>query len=347
MTQIIVSEELNIPNATASVSTDPHIVAKKECISQRTAAKLPDSISEQVYDDESRNDDDMAASRSQDGSLEGKENKDPTNSVESENKQISGGNVESKPAYLLQTTNLFNDENESQFIIHDDDDCIEWTSQTPKSNSPQSIFSNLMVGTSRSFEFPSINTVYTNGNDDEKCSPRLSIPSPSAFLSKIRTATSSLANALSPSSVMGLEDVDLEPSFSFQEEKKIVTSNNEETHDESGKEVLDVPEKETARKTTTKPSSSSSNSIFGLEPFPWEVKSNARTSKSKTQKDVASFSSTWFNSSKSFKSSLSQKTISSGHFSGSFKKWGKELNSVVNEVFQSAEEMQRRHPKDV
>ncbi len=83
---------------------------------------------------------------------------------------------------------------------------------------------------------------------------------------------------------------------------------------------------------------SAPGSIFGMEPFPWEIKRN-RMQKPKLSSaninSTSSFASSVLGSNNF--SSFSSKAAFSNKFVDSIKKWGKEVNFVVNEFFNEDE----------
>lgn len=334
MAPIVVQDHRNFTEATdAEVS--------REIATDKTVGIIAEACR---HDGEARNDrDDIAA----DQGHELREEEDIEEESSNFTNAQSSNAVANKTTSLLyqhQTSNLFADESDSGFVIEEEDDCVDWTTQPKNTVSPTGGFSNLSMCPSRSFDRPSIKTTYYDENNDLE-SPRFSIPPQSAFLKNVRNASISFASVLSPTSSMGLEDVDLMASSSaVTSGENLTTINPIDIND--GKEERVTRERYSmtadshSKEVETKPSNSAPGSIFGMEPFPWEIKGNRmkkpKSSSSNSTTSTSSFASLVTGTS-NFSIISSKAAFSSIKLADSFKKWGKEINTVVNEFFNEDE----------
>jgi len=334
MAPIVAQDHRNFTEA-----TDAEVI--HEIATDKTVGILAEACR---HDEEARNDrDDIAPDQGHELREEediGEESSNFTNAQ-------SFNEVANKPISLLyqnQTSNLFSDDRDTGFVIEEEDACVDWTTQPKNTVSPTGGFSNLSMGPSRSFDIPSINTAYYDGNNDLE-SPRFSIPSQSAFLKNVRNASISFASVLSPTSSMGLEDIDLKASSSsVTGGENLTTINTIDISD--GKEETVTHERNIltanspSKKAETKPSNSVPGSIFGMEPFPWEIKGNRmqkpKSSSSNSTTSKSSFASSVVGSN-NFSIISSKADFSSIKLVDSFKKWRKEINAVVNEFFNEDE----------
>ncbi|KAL7473306.1 hypothetical protein ACHAXS_013770 [Conticribra weissflogii] len=337
MAPIIVQDHRNFADAIDSVADKSTAEVSCEGASDETDAYI---LSEALLGNkEERNERDDIAANVED---EQREDEERIEEKSSNFTSAQSSEVAKKPSseFQHQTSNLFYDESNSGFIIEEEDEYVDWSKNTASTTDG---LSKIWMGPSRSFEFPSINTTYNDGNNDKGDSPRFSIPSPSAFLRNVRNATTSFASVLSPTSSMGLEDVDLKTSsLAASSDENLATMNTINIVDE--KEVTatlksnimtaDSPDK----KIEENPPMSAPGSIFGMEPFPWEIKRNRMQKPKPSSANInstSSFASSVLGSNNF--SSFSSKAAFSNKFVDSIKKWGKEVNFVVNEFFNEDE----------
>ena len=340
MAPIIVSEGtqyLSDGVTIVSKGTSPD-TRNNETTGYGTIVVLPDVISD--HEDDERNENEIRASKSQEEEME-----DNDVAAESESENFREGKLETIIYDPSRSSNLFADDNE---ICGSDNDNFAELFQACKTNSPQSIISNLMTGSSRRFEFPRLNT-YMGNDNGEITSPRVAIPSPSAFFSNMRLPSSltsskknqhrssplSLDGLFSPSSSGEMVDVDLQHSLSDDDLKNVASS---VVHNKPCEKEKDSMEETAvaAKSTTQKKAKSPSTSFFGLEPFPWEIKSFGTQTTSSTSNDgppESTSSTSWFSDSIKSISNSTASTFSSNQISDSFKKWGKEISAAASDFF--------------